>query len=301
MSYADLLREELVEVQIKKPCCRAALTAGLLLCAAAREKSGVFVRYRNEPTATLASAMIRERYAKSADSEMTGACGHRYYDLSFSSPAAHKLVMQMQSEGGTPERLLHFSCDTCASSFLRGAFLACGTMNDPQKSLHLELLTTTEAAADFLSAFLESLGYPPRRIARKNGVGLYYKNGQDIEDLLGLTGAQQLLFEFMNARITREIRNQENRAINCETKNLERTIAAGAKQLQAIGRLVETGRIERLPESLKATAILRYQNPDATLDMLALMHEPPISKSGLNHRLKKLLEEAESLTRKEPK
>lgn len=293
MSFADEVREELCEQSIKKPCCRHALTAGLLLCAKEHTGKQITVRYRQEVVATLASAMIRQQYGKSPDSAMTGACGHRYYDLSFSSPAVHKLLLQLFSPESDAQAVLNFSCDACQASFLRGAFLACGTVNDPHKSFHLEFQLPDEARAAFLSRYLESLGYPAGTIKRAGGVGVYYKDSGSVEDLVGMMGAQHTVFEIINSRIERDIRNNENRATNCVAKNIEKTISAATRQIEAINLLMEAGRLESLPEPLQVTAMVRYRNPDATLDELVRLHEPPISKSGLNHRLKKLLEEAE--------
>ena len=293
MSFADEVREELCELPIKKPCCRHALTAGLLLCAKEHTGKQITVRYRQEVVATLASAMIRQQYGKSPDSAMTGACGHRYYDLSFSSPAVHKLLLQLSSPENDAQAVLNFSCDACQASFLRGVFLSCGTVNDPHKSFHLELQLPDEARVPFLSNFLESLGYPLSKIRRASGVGVYYKDSGAVEDLVGMMGAQHTVFEIINSRIERDIRNNENRATNCVAKNIEKTISAATRQMEAINLLMEVGRLASLPEPLQATAMVRYRNPDATLDELVRLHEPPISKSGLNHRLKKLLEEAE--------
>jgi DNA-binding protein WhiA len=116
-----------------------------------------------------------------------------------------------------------------------------------------------------------------------------------VEDLLAIMGAQHTIFEVINSRIEREIRNNENRATNCVAKNIEKTIFAATRHVEAINKLMEHGKLENLPEGVKITAMLRYRNPDATLDELARMHEPTISKSGLNHRLQKILEAAEDL------
>ena len=112
---------------------------------------------------------------------------------------------------------------------------------------------------------------------------------------MALMGAQHTIFEIINSRIERDIRNNENRATNCVAKNIEKTISAATRQIEAINLLMEHGKLERLPESLRATEMARYRNPDATLDELVRLHEPPISKSGLNHRLAKLVAEAEEL------
>ena len=295
MSFADEVREELCELPVKKNCCRAALTAGLLLGARLDTGKVLSVRYRHETVATMASSMIRQQYGKVPDSSMTGACGHRYYDLVFASPAAYKLQWQIEAEGAVPEETLRFSCEACQSSFLRGAFLALGTVNDPHKSFHLEFLFPNGGRAAFFERFLDGIGYPARSIQRKNGFGVYEKDGGSVEDLVGMMGAQHTVFEIINSRIERDIRNNENRATNCVAKNIEKTVSAATRQMESINRLMETGRMDSLPESLQQTARVRYQNPDATLDELALRHEPPISKSGLNHRLKKLLDEAENL------
>jgi DNA-binding protein WhiA len=182
---------------------------------------------------------------------------------------------------------------------LRGAFLSCGTLNDPHKSFHLEFSFASEQARDFTESFLQALQYPPRRVARAKSFGLYYKDGGAIEDLVGLMGSQHVIFEIINSRIEREIRNNENRATNCVARNIQKTVSAAGRQVEAIDLLISRGKLDSMPDSMQTTAMLRYRNPDATLDELTALHQPPIPKSGLNHRLKKLLEEAEDIQRKE--
>ena len=225
----------------------------------------------------------------------SGACGHTYFDISFSSPALSKLLWQLSFPDAELDALLHFSCDTCRGAYLRGIFLALGTVNDPQKSFHLEFAVPSHANLELLAAFLESVGYAPRRIKRANGVGLYYKDGTSQEDLIGMMGAQHTVFEIMDNRIARDIRNNENRATNCVAKNIEKSISAATRQMDAINKLLEHNRLDTLPDALRETAMLRYRNPDVTLDELVRLHVPPISKSGLNHRLQKLQELAEDL------
>ena len=290
MSFADEVRAELCELPIKKPCCKRSLTEGLLIGAISKPDKTIAVRYRYEAVATVASAMIRQQYGKAPDSVMSGCCGHRYYDLFFVSPAARKLLLQMQANA-EPQR--YFDCEGCRSAFLRGVFLACGTVNDPHKSFHLEFALPHGGPVQMLCDFLSSCGYTPRHTVRKNCDGVYIKDSGSVEDLIGMMGAQHTVFEIINSRIERDIRNNENRATNCVAKNIEKSISAASRQIEAINRLMEMGRLDSLPESLRVTAMVRYRNPDATLDELALLHEPHISKSGLNHRLKKLLEEAQ--------
>ena len=295
MSFADEVRDELGKIQTKKPCCRRALTAGLLFGANIENRKLTTVRYRNEVASILAAELIRSLYAKDPEMTRSGRCGHTYFDLAFSSPALSKLLWQLSSPDADAESLLHFSCDACRASYLRGIFLALGTVNDPQKSFHLEFSLPVHANSALLLRFLDDLGYEPRSIKRANGVGIYYKNGTAIEELIGLMGAQHTVFTIINSRIAREIRNNENRATNCVAKNIEKSISAATRQIEAINKLLEHDRLDALPSPLRETALLRYRNPDVTLDELVRLHVPRISKSGLNHRLQKLCELADEL------
>ena len=239
MSFADEVRAELCALPVKKICCRRALTAGLLFCVRTCEGKQMTVRYKQETVAALATEMIRQQYAKAPEIAVSGACGHRYYDLTFSSPACYKQFVQLSSPDADIEKVLNFSCESCRGAFLRGVFLACGTVNDPHKSFHLELSLPTGAELQPLSRFLEACGYPPRSMKRASGEGLYYKDGGSVEDLIGMTGAQHTVFEIINSRIERDIRNNENRATNCVAKNIEKTISAATRQMEAIDRLLE--------------------------------------------------------------
>ncbi|MBQ7335569.1 MAG: DNA-binding protein WhiA [Clostridia bacterium] len=295
MSFADSVRTELVALIIKKPCCRRALIAGCLL-GASRESGALSVmRCRSEEITSLVSDCIAKVYGKPPELTLSGSHGHVYRDLHIASPACAKLVSQLQSSDADAEALLHLhACEGCSSAFLRGVFLNYGTVNDPQKASHLEFSLPNGKGAELLAAYLEGMGYPSKRMARVNGtVGLYYKDSTSVGDMLTLMGAHGTVFTFYNARIAGDIRNNENRATNCVARNIEKSVSAAARQMEAIGKLMETGRLEVLPEPLRVTALLRYRNPDATLDELKDMHVPPISKSGLNHRLQKLLDAAE--------
>ncbi len=291
MSFADTLREELFALPIKKNCCRRAFCAGALLIAERQSAQTVTLKCRFSASAPLIKSSIETVFAKDVTEEEQAYHGHRATVLTVSSPACAKLVSHLQAERADADAILKFSsCENCRSAFLRGAFLCMGSMNDPQKSSHLEFSMSGGRGERVLSSFLEDVGYPPRRIERTAGVGLYYKDSASIADLLTLLGSVHLVFEYYNTRIERDIRNNENRATNCVARNIEKSISAAARQMEAIGILMDTGRLDGLEEGLRATALLRYRNPDATLDELRALHVPPISKSGLNHRLQKLLD-----------
>ncbi len=290
-SYADSVRAELLQMELKRPCCKKALAGGLLLTAEMNEKR-ISVVCKSTAVADYTAQEIHRRFGKEPERINASAYGHVKWILEFFSPAARKLLAEMESSEGDWST---GGCEGCRSAFLRGAFLACGTLNDPQKSTHLEFLVPNEGRAELLQAFLEGCGYLPGVAHRPSGVGLYFKDASSVEDLVAIMGAGGMSMEMMNLRIEREIRNQENRATNCVAKNIEKSVSASAKQMDAIEKLTVTGMLAQLPESIRITARLRAENPDASLEELRNLHEPPITKSGLNHRLQKLLTEADKI------
>ncbi len=297
MSFADRVREELMQLPVKKNCCRRAYALGLLLPAVMGEGKEAVLTCRQEAMAVLTGQVIRMTWGKEPSVRVWGASGRRYWSLSFRSPAFLKLYYGVREEGALPEAFLNMECASCRSAFLRGLFLSAGTVSDPHKNFHLEMILPSDVAP-FAASVLVAMGYPPKQMKRATGTGLYYKDSTSQEELLTLMGTQHMVFEVINSRIERDIRNNENRATNCVTKNIEKSISASSKQMDAINTLMEGGRLDRLPEQLRVTALLRYRNPDTTLEELARLHEPAISKSGLNHRLQKILEEAAELEHK---
>ena len=294
MTFTERVCVELIELPIKKNCCRRALSAGLLLPAMRQPGGRIVLPCRREAMAEFAKGVFEKTYSKTAEMNVIGYHGHRQWQLVLPSPAASKLTAQLREEGADIDELLRLTeCESCRAAFLRGLFFVSGTVNDPQKSYHLEFVLPSEESADAVTNYLSSIGYPPRRIARNTGVGLYYKDATSVADLITLMGSHSIIFEFYNARIASDIRNNENRATNCVARNIQKSVAAAARQIEAIDRLMASGKLDSLPEPLRETALLRYRNPDATLDELKDLHHPPISKSGLSHRLQKLLDESE--------
>ncbi len=289
MSFADEVRAELYAIPVKKPCCRRALAAGLLLGAAADE-TGVAARYPSGAAADYAADALHAFFGRAVTVE-TVVLPHGARALIFSSPAAGKLLTLMRREDAAGA--LTGGCDACHGCFLRGAFLSAGTVNDPHKSLHLEFLIRNPAFVPLTETVLLNCGYPPHTVVRENGTGLYYKDGTSVEDLITLTGAGRVAMEMMNIRFERQLRGEENRATNCLTKNIAKTVSAAVKQTEAIRHLQRSGRLSQLPAGVQETARLRMENPEASLEELRTLHSPPLTKSGLNHRLKRLLDEAE--------
>ncbi len=297
MSFADTVRENLLSVPVRKNCCRRSFLCGLFVAAVPSpdNHSDLACRFRTEAIAQTAAEQLRIQFSKEPVLRRIGFCGKYYEEVSVESRSFRKLIDGMQ--GGTDEKLpelLGFRCEECRSAFLRGLFLSCGTVNDPHKPVHLEF-SVPARAKNGLHGFFEEIGYPAKTVTRGGNIGFYFKESTAVEDLLAMAGAHRVIFDVINTRIEREIRNHENRVNNCDTRNIERMVSATARQMEAIEKLRETGRILNLPEQLRTTAELRYQNPDYSLDELAEIHRPPITKSGLNHRLRKIVEAAEDL------
>jgi len=189
--------------------------------------------------------------------------------------------------------LLKNSC--CKRAYLRGAYLAVGSMSDPDKSYHLEYVCQTEETARGLVDVLASFDLEARIVLRKKYFVVYFKEGEGIVDLLNVMEAHVALMELENTRILKEMRNSINRRVNCETANIAKTVNAASKQVEDIQYIKEHYGFENLPDNLRQMAEVRLLNPEATLKELGELMEPPIGKSGINHRLRKLGELADRL------
>ena len=178
--------------------------------------------------------------------------------------------------------------ECCRRAFLRGAFLASGSISDPEKSYHLEFVCTTEKKAGQLVEILKRFGLDGKQILRKRSYVVYLKDGEQIVDALNIMGAHIALMEMENVRIVKGIRNTVNRKLNCEMANITKTVTAANKQVADIQFLSGKIGLNALPENLREIARLRLEYPDATLVELGEMLYPPVGKSGVNHRLRKL-------------
>lgn len=172
----------------------------------------------------------------------------------------------------------------------RGAFLGSGSVNNPENKYHLEVVLSNNKNASSIKKMLEKMQIDLKALERKNGYSLYMKDGEEISKFLAFIGANNSVLKFEEIRVLREMKNNVNRKVNCETANLNKTINAAVKQIEAIKKLKESGKLESLNSNLKEIASLRVENPDATLTELGQMLQNPIGKSGVNHRLNQLME-----------
>lgn len=299
MSFSSNIRDELGLLPIKPLCCRRAYLYGMVYgaCVEGDRITASFpvVKEAAYHPHEQAVSLIHTLFSREATVAHESRGAHRYAHVSFEYKAAAKNLRTVASlpeeeaECETLARSMGFKCDHCAAHFLRGVFIACGTVNDPAKSYHLELKLPDDGRVEPLRILMAESGYEAGRTSRDGKAGLFCKSGTVIQELLAFVGATSSVFDFFNAQIERSIRNDENRATNCVTENINRAIRTGARHLTALQYLEENNLMAALPEDLQFTARLRLNNPDITLSELAELHFPPVSKSGVYHRLEKVM------------
>ncbi len=299
MSFTSDIRDELGALAIKPLCCRRAFLYGLLYGAYVEGDAVMAdfsilkdaVQHPHEQTEYL----VHTLFSRETERVLLTRGAHRYASVGFRfKKAADRLTFLArlpaeEAECETLHRVLEFKCDSCAIHFLRGLFLSCGTVNDPAKSYHLEFKLPDDGRVEPVRILLAESGYELGVTNRFGMAGLFCKSGSTIQELLAYIGVTSGVFDFFNAQIERSIRNDENRATNCVTENISRAIKTGSRQLVAIEYLDTHDLLPALSDDLQFTARLRLNNPDVTLSELAELHIPPITKSGLHHRLEKIM------------
>ncbi len=285
MSFSHEMRAELMTLTAQKKCCRRALALGLLYDAETDGTRGL-AAYSSFEAAQYAQKAIDSAFGSESAPMPPVSVGNGGFDLAISSPKVVGLV-------GSPT--LQGACSECLIAFLRGVMIASASLTDPARQYHFEILLKHPERTAELSDLLSELFGRPLTVQRRSGTGLVYKNSSVIEDLLSTSGAMQSYYEFVNKKIERDLRNNANRATNCETRNIARAVAASKRQIDAIDALEAAGELDALPAELRETADLRRLYPDMPLSELGERHCPPISKSGINHRIAKLIEAADKL------
>lgn len=200
---------------------------------------------------------------------------------------------EVEPEDTVKGLLIQQSC--CKRAYIRGAFLAGGSISDPNKSYHFEIVCRSIPQAEQLRDVINSFDMDAKIVARKKYQVVYLKEGSQIVDILNIMEAHVALMNLENVRILKEMRNSVNRKVNCETANISKTVNAAVKQLADIEYIRETAGLSYLPENLKEMALLRLEYPDAPLAELGTYLNPPVGKSGVNHRLRRISEMADSL------
>ena len=276
----------------KKACCKRAFVLGMCLGAKATEgKRELRLSFRESSLADSAAEILNTVFHAKATVSEEKIVGRSYHTVSFFSFGIWDFLKAVDASTKAKEAA-GYTDGCCESAFLRGIFVGCGSLTDPQKSYHLELTFPNAARADSVGEILTRRFGTPGKIARGQRTSLYYKGNVTICNFIYAIGCSHAGYAIDNTYIEKHIRNAENRATNCVARNISRSIDAAREHITAIEKLQNSGKIDTLPDELRYTARLRIENESATLTELALMHEPPLTKSGLNGRLKRLLKAA---------
>lgn len=296
MSFSTDVKNELNSLQIKGNCCKRSYVLGCLMAARYSDDGTITVKLTDDSTTQKLTSFLLTLYKITPTITTCSRGCYHSTELTFKSNSIADFIKgcddaDIEKTKELLDRTLR--CNTCASSFLSAVFCSAGTVSDPKKSYTLEIRCATQERARAICSAIEKQGLNiPCITQRKGAVGLFYRNENAIEDLLTACGANNALFTFFDAAVEKNLRNTENRATNCVAKNISKSVSAAALQVAAIEALIANGMFDELADELKKTAKLRLEYPDISLSELMELHIPTISKSGLNHRLSKLIDEA---------
>lgn len=297
MTFSSQVKNELVQIKAENNCCKKSLLYGMALFSKSFSYREIFFQSKSEETAKLFAELLDELCG--IKTQVTTSPAGRLFSVDVSDKAMASRIMAYfgheRSETSLKINFSNFTCPECQNTFIKGAFLTCGAISSPQKEYHLEFSVPFMNLSKSLVTALQEMELSPKVTNRKGYNIIYFKDSEAIEDCLYIMGASRSMFDMMNVKIVKEIRNSANRKANCETANIEKTVAAASPQIAAILKIEKEKGLESLTEPLRQMAEIRLENPDSSLDELAKMFDPPISKSGANHRLAKLVKIAEEL------
>lgn len=299
MSFSSEVKKELADGLPDKICCRAAECYGMLEFGHAFGADEISLQ-TEQPAVAERYAYLTTRICQvpppAAEEVRRRAL---LYMRAFPDAAVRAKILARFGHGPREVSLrlnrANIECEGCIRALLRGAFLTCGAVTDPSRDYHLEFAVPHYNLSRDLQALLGEAGFPVRSVGRGGAYILYVKESERIEDLLTYLGAPRASLELMNVKMIKSIRNETNRRFNCENANIDKTVAAAGVQTDALRRIERHGGLSQLPPQLRQLAALRLQNPDMTLRELGEALEPPLTRSGVNHRLQRLLKIAEEL------
>ncbi len=288
MSFSGNIKDELEKVSAPSRHCRLAELAAIYDFCGKRsgENDGkMVISSENELPVRKFFTLLKKTF------NMNNDCG-RDTLIYCKEGAYYRLMIDDPQEAAKVRSAIRFTEDTmrscCRRAYIRGAFLATGSVSDPQKSYHLEIVCQDERRAHFLAGLLEEFEIKAKVVLRKKYHVLYVKDGTAIVETLNVMGAHIALMDFENMRILKEMRNSVNRKVNCEAANIIKTVTTAQRQIDDIKKLMGTDAYRQLPEELKEMAQIRISYPEATLKELGDLCTPQLGKSGVNHRLRRL-------------
>lgn len=297
MTFSTQVKNELVKIEYDKRCCKKSLLYGMALFSKSFSPRKMTFQSENENIIILYKKLLKELC--NIDCSVTVSPSGKIFTVDIKDRAVASRLFSYfahsEHETSLKINLSNFDCQQCQNAFLAGVFLSCGTVSSPNKDYHLEFsIAFLNLTKSLMTLFAES-DLSPKLVQRKGYHIIYFKDSESIEDCLYIMGASGAMFDMMNIKIVKEIRNAANRKANCETANIEKTVRAATPQLAAIMKIQKKKGLDSLSPSLREMAEIRLENPDLSLAELAEQFNPPISRSGANHRLKRLIEIAEEL------
>ena len=302
MSFSSNVKEELSRNETSARHCKIAeLAAFVRFCGEVTEKEGNYHIQIHTETVSVAKRFytllkdVFDIHAKIHVSRNDFLKRSRNYTVSVDNHPDSVLILKAVKlmEAGESGMVLQNTC--CKRAYIRGAFQAAGSMSDPEKNYHFEVVSTDEEIAERLRDVLNFFELDAKIVLRKKYYVVYIKEGAKIVDVLNIMEAHIALMELENVRILKEMRNTVNRRVNCETANINKTVSAAVKQVEDIEYIMQHKGLHHLNQGLQDIAYLRLENPEATLKELGDMLNPPVGKSGVNHRLKKISKMAEEM------
>ena len=291
MSFSTEVKNELCRISMQRTCCTRAEAYGALLHASVFSHKEIRLSTENAAVARRLQALLQRAFFVVCEPQRVG----RKLQLAVTGTEAVGRIFDALGYDRKSHITYHLNRnvleeDCCIAAFVRGAFLMAGTVAGPEKKSHLELKTTHQSLAGEETSLLLDLGLAPKQMRRGSAHILYVKDGASVEDFLTRIGAPHAAMELMEAKVEKNIRNTINRQVNCETANLVKAADASARQIAAIRVVLGTRGEEGFPENLRETVRLRLEYPTDSLAELAQRFDPPLSKPGLSHRLRKITE-----------
>ena len=305
MSFSSKVKEELSkDSNSPRHCCIAETAAIISMCGKVifdeKDHVRIEIHTENVTVARKYFTLLKKTYNINTDISIRHSSSlnkNRSYVLSVNDDeTARKILMtcRLMKPFGVIEEDFSISDsliiqrECCKRAFIRGAFLAAGSVSDPVKTYHFEIVCLSEAKAKQLQMIMETFNINARVIKRRKYFVVYVKDSSQVVDLLNIMGAYNALMDMENVRIVKDMRNNVNRKVNCETANINKTVSAAVKQIEDIRFIQMSSAFDELPESLQEMAELRVRYPEATLAELGQLLDTPVGKSGVNHRLKKI-------------
>lgn len=302
-SFTQRAKEEIFAARPLKNPRWLSFAYGLFLLGSQMNEDTLSLTTEHKVTSLCYAEAFRIITGHRLDYRRSGKAGGRIRYHSSCGDGAHiaLLLSRLGFDQNSPLSAPHLSAEGAHLAFLSGAFMACASVTEPVKGYHLSFKPATEAAGDCLFELLTEAGYPPKTTLYRGEQMLYFKESEPIEDILTAVGAPICSLELMETKVFRDLRNKANRITNAETANIDKTVNSAAAQIEDIRYLTKKGQIDLLPSELKEMAALRLNHPEASLRELGALCAEPVSRSGVNHRMRRLGQWAEGLRRADEK